>query len=655
MDVHAKTYLDKSIRTYLDQPIRWRRGADAEYPYECIYDGESLRVKVNDFPAEHLYSLLVNDNEFASFDDWPISWVRDEDSEISDVGMFPLHHITSDGRYEIGEKLGQGGMGIVHKAFDRVLGIEVALKFQLPGADSKGKALFRREARAMAKLAGRMHIVSIFNIGTSDMETMSGPEPVPYVALEYLDGGSAQQMVGTRHQSKSLEEIKRCVAVVIQASNGLARAHDAGILHRDIKPSNLLLQSSGIVKVGDFGLAKITINDSTDRTAKGHGTQLYMAPEQFDPHHQPNARIDVWQLGATLYHLLTGRLPRETNFQKPCEINPNIPERISDYVLKMLNMDPEERPRDCDEVADLLQRELDLLDASKQPAGPIDIVHLEQFRRIRHALKDKVEQGVKDLALSRVVLPKKGEKQLWYATLLMRPYQQNVDGNKRLMDRFKLIYFAGYSGQRRVSFSDWEKDSHLITMSLSIEACSSGLPVRWYRQGSEWARDKDLFIVERESTHNVIRYFALKNVKWARFEDTETNIIKESYATDTARQEWPRAIGWDMETKEGQKRRMSQDIQTEILIPIYNLHSRGSRPVGDSDILGVANFEWEEQFSNQRIAEVGNYLATMIQDENCFDLSEFTCDVLPNVTLSNVDVEDQGDEIAGPYNSSETG
>src|SRR6266851_7837709 len=131
---------------------------------------------------------------------------------LPDEGMFPLEHITSDGRYEIREKLGQGGMGIVHKALDRVLGIEVALKFQRPGADSNEIAFFKKEAKAMARLTGCMNIVGITNIGTCDKETPNGPQPVPYIAFEYLEGGSAKQMLEkcSAEQSFSFEYIVKC-------------------------------------------------------------------------------------------------------------------------------------------------------------------------------------------------------------------------------------------------------------------------------------------------------------------------------------------------------------------------------------------------------------------------------------------------------------
>lgn len=559
--------------------------------------------------------------------------------------MFPLKHITSDGRYEIREKIGQGGMGIVQKAFDRVLGIEVALKFQRSGADSKEKACFKREAKAMATLTGSMNIVGILNIGTYDKETPDGPEPVPFIAFEYLKGGSVLEMAGECRTPKPLEEIVKCIRIGIQASNGLARAHEEGILHRDIKPSNLLLRLSGTVKVSDFGLAKFTKEPSGLETAREYGSGAYMAPEQFRPH-KPSIRIDIYQLGATLYHLLTGCLPKDPqiNFQQPTALNPNIPERISNYVLKMLSPDPEERPVDCKEVADTLQGELDRIEHRELPALPTEIIRLEQFRRIRHALKEKVEKGVRDLTKSehRVILPKKREKQRWYATLLMRPYQHCADGSKKLMDRFNPIYFADHKGARRVAFSDWEKDAHLISRSLSINACCSGLPIRWYGEEESWAKDKELFHVKADN-HNFIRYFALKNIKWARFEDPETNIIKETYATDMTQTGWGRAVGWDMETENGQKRPMSQDIQTEILIPIYNPLSKG-RWVDDKHILGVANFEWEEAFSDHRIEEVGNYLSNLIQDENCFALSEFTCDVLPNITLSDYDDSDSASD-----------
>lgn len=562
---------------------------------------------------------------------------------LPDEGMFPLKHITSDGRYEIREKLGQGEMGIVHKAFDRVLGIEVALKFQLPGADSNEKAFFKREARVMATLTGCMNIIGILNIGTCDKETPNGPEPVNYIAFEYLEGGSAKQMLEKYRDAQPFpyEYVVTCIKIGIQASNGLARAHDAGILHRDIKPSNLLLRPSGTVKISDFGLAKITTEETTDPTAKGYGTQAYMAPEQFDPDHLANPRIDVWQLGATVYHLLTDRPPRVAGFQPPSEINPNIPKGISSYILKMLSTNPNYRPANCKEVAAALQVELDLLDTKKRFALRTEIIHLEQFRNIRRALKEKVEKGLDALATPEDgVLPRKEEKQVWYATLLVRPFPQNRLGHKSPMDKFNPIYFADYDGPKRVAFSDWEKDENLIAKSLSIYKCCSGLPIRWYREKNSWDEYRELFDCEM-GVHDFIRYFALKNVKWARFKDSRQNLIQQTYATDKAREKWPQAVGWYLETEKGEEKPMSQDIETEILIPIYDPLARIGKA---STILGVANFEWEEKFSEERIREIGQYLATFVQEDNRFAVSEFTCDVLPNITLSDYDAGDSTSE-----------
>jgi serine/threonine protein kinase len=555
-----------------------------------------------------------------------------------DEVIFPLNHITTDGRYEMREKLGQGGMGVVHRAFDRVLGVDVAIKFQMPGADSKEKIFFKREARAMARLNGCMNIVGILNIGTCDRETPNGPETLNYIAFEYMKGGSALDMLVKAHDEKqvSLPYVVSCIKMGIEASNGLARAHDAGILHRDVKPSNLLLRQSGTVKVSDFGLAKITTDITVgleDPTAKGYGTQSYMAPEQFNPDHEPNHKIDIWQLGATLYHLLTGRLPRP-DFQNPSEINQHIPKGVSDYVLKMLSINPNARPADCTQVAEALQMALDLLDTKKRLALRTEIIHLEQFQNIRHALKEKVEKGLEALITpEEVILPRRGEKPTWYATLLMRPFQQNIDGSKMLLDTFNPIYFAHYEGRRLVAFSDWEKDANLIAKSLGIFKCCSGLPIRWYHEKGSWEDNRKHFDCQTDE-HNFIRYFALKNIKWARFEDKNDNLIKQTYATDKARDNWPQEVGWDLETENGDEKPMSQSIETEILIPIYNPFSKGK--FGNaSTILGIANFEWEEKFSDDRIREVGKYLAMLIQEDNRFALSEFTCDVLPNITLSD--------------------
>lgn len=561
---------------------------------------------------------------------------------MNQAPLFPIGYVLSDGRYKIKETLGRGGMGIVQKALDRYLEIEVAIKFQIPEAPEDAKKLFIREARAMAKLSGHSNIVSIFNIGVCLKSFDDAPEYINYIASEYLPGGDARKLVKEIREEKTLEKTIEAMKVGISVCNGIDYAHEkAGILHRDIKPANILIGVEDVVKVSDFGLAKVAKDKSGTFTGKSYGTVAYMAPEQADLEHEPNVKIDIWQLGITLYELLTGELPRrpmQGPQKKPADINEHIPGSVSDCIMEMLNESPEERLDSCRYVKEQLQRELDLIDPKKRYSQKRKILELQEFSNIRHALREQIEQGIQTLVDDAVngasILPKPDEQQRWYATILMRP-SIRIGRNRSLAKKFSTIFFAEYLGLERTAHSDWEKKADLITQALPIMQCSSGLPIRWYQERGNWSRDqeKNLFHCQKDK-RNFIRYFALKNIKWARFEDSEDNLIKRTYATDTSRASWDRSVGWELQTENSsQTRFMSQNIETEIIIPIYSPFSQ-NKFGSDNSVLGVANFEWDHGFPDWKIEEIGTILAAEIQDENCFSLSEFVCDILPNIVMN---------------------
>jgi serine/threonine protein kinase len=571
---------------------------------------------------------------------------------VQDI-FFAPGHILSDGLYEIKQKLGQGGMGVVYKGISRSLKTDVALKFQLPDAHRDAKVMFRREAIAMAKLAGHSNLVSIFHVGLSEIRSLDGEEPANYIACEYIEGETAVNLA--QKTGKSLEEVMRCMEIGVAVCNGLAYAHEHSerILHRDIKPSNILLGKNGIVKVSDFGLVKIITNTADSATARFWGTPLYMAPEQFDDHN-PNTKIDIWQLGATLYELFTGSLPFPGMLQQPfpkapkskpeitpIDINSNIPKGVSECLMAMLSIDPDARPRDCKEIRDQLKEEIDKLDPAKRKIQEENIRYLPPLVNIRRALKDNVEQGIQSLVDSSdggSILPKQNEKQKWYATVLMRPANK-IGGKRNLANKFNPVFFAEYEGSTRVAYSDWEDEPNLIAQPLSIYHSCVGLPIRWYSERGQWSSYEGSLYDCNLDRKRFIRDFALKNVKYARFEDPESNLIKSCYATDESREGWCQAVGWELKTENGHQRKsMSQDIETEIIIPIYSPFSKSAWGSSD-EILGVANFEWEEKFPDWRIKDLGQLLAAAIQDENFFALSEFICDILPNLTLAEDDEE----------------
>ena len=202
--------------------------------------------------------------------------------------------ITS--RYKILKKLGEGGMGVVFRAMDLSLEREVALKF-LPRRYNTNPAMkerFKREARAAAAL-DHPNICGVFEVGETDEGRL-------FFAMPFYKGKTLKEKIF----DKSIT-VSDAVEYAMQTAEGLAHAHQAGIIHRDIKPENIMITDDGQLKILDFGVAKIA---DADVTQKGTllGTISYMSPEQAAGE-TVDARSDLWSLGLVLYEMLTGRQP----------------------------------------------------------------------------------------------------------------------------------------------------------------------------------------------------------------------------------------------------------------------------------------------------------------------------------------------------------
>ena len=196
--------------------------------------------------------------------------------------------------YRILEKLGEGGMGVVYKAEDTKLRRIVALKFLPPELtrDGAAKERFINEARAASSL-DHPNICSIHEIG----ETQEGQT---FIVMAYYEGESLERMI-----ARGPLPLDEALDIAVQTAQGLAKAHGRGIVHRDIKPANILITTDGLVKIVDFGLAKLAGAKLT-RTGATLGTAQYMSPEQARGE-QVDARSDIFSLGAVLYEMLTGK------------------------------------------------------------------------------------------------------------------------------------------------------------------------------------------------------------------------------------------------------------------------------------------------------------------------------------------------------------
>jgi serine/threonine-protein kinase len=205
-------------------------------------------------------------------------------------------------KYRVDRTLGRGAMGEVVAATHVDLGHRVAIKLMLPSADNGDlRARFLREARASVHLKTQ-HVARVLDVGRT-------PDGAPYMIMEYLDGRD----LGAELKARRPLPISEAVEYVIQACEGIAEAHAAGIVHRDIKPSNLFLTAdtdgSPCVKVLDFGISKVADDAAALTGDLSLGSPLYMSPEQMRSSKDVDARADVWSLGVTLYELVAGKSP----------------------------------------------------------------------------------------------------------------------------------------------------------------------------------------------------------------------------------------------------------------------------------------------------------------------------------------------------------
>jgi serine/threonine protein kinase len=205
---------------------------------------------------------------------------------------------TEIGPYLLHEELGRGGMGVVHRARDRRLGRDVALKLVPPElvADPSQRALLEREARAAS---------SIDHANVTAVVDVSQPGQVPYLAMELVRGRSLRSLL----RDGALPE-RDALGIALQIARGLRAAHEAGVVHRDLKPENVVVDAEGVVKILDFGLAVVRDGGGAPAglSLSRWGTRPYMAPEQHDCG-AIDARADVYAFGVVLHELLTGQVP----------------------------------------------------------------------------------------------------------------------------------------------------------------------------------------------------------------------------------------------------------------------------------------------------------------------------------------------------------
>jgi serine/threonine protein kinase/tetratricopeptide (TPR) repeat protein len=255
----------------------------------------------------------------------------------------PLKKDTAVGHYRIVEKIGAGGMGEVYLADDTELERKVALKF-LPFhlcGDADACERFKREARAAAALK-HSNIVTVYDVGEHKGR--------PFFAMEYCEGQLLSDVIAQHDIS-----LEQSVDLILHVANGLRHAHESGIIHRDIKPSNVILDSQGLPKLADFGLAQLKGSKKLTVTGSTMGTLEYMSPEQVEGK-VLDARSDLFSLGVILYEMICARRPFTGEYRQAIShsilheepeplrrFKSGVPDELQRIVSKLLQKDPQLR------------------------------------------------------------------------------------------------------------------------------------------------------------------------------------------------------------------------------------------------------------------------------------------------------------------------
>lgn len=297
-----------------------------------------------------------------------------------------------DGRYEILEEVGNGGMAVVYKAKDFDTGAIVAVKILREEYldNEEFCRRFRNESRAIA-LLNHPNIVKIFDVCNSPT--------LQYIVMEYIDGISLKDYI----EQQRVVRVKEAVHFTTQILRALMQAHSKGIVHRDIKPQNIMLLSNGQIKVTDFGIARLSTSRTSTITDKAIGSVHYIAPEQARGANT-DARADLYSVGVMLYEMLTGKLPFEANSavsvavmqlqadpKMPREINPSIPVGLEEITMQAMQKDPAKRYQSAAEMLE------DIENFKRNPGIKFDYKYVVEdntnYRKAIESVKEKESEA----------------------------------------------------------------------------------------------------------------------------------------------------------------------------------------------------------------------------------------------------------------------
>lgn len=262
-----------------------------------------------------------------------------------------------DGRYEIHELIGVGGMAVVYRAYDTIDDRIVAIKILKDEFADNNEFIrrFKNESKAIAVLSHK-NIVKVYDVSFGDR--------IQYIVMEYIDGITLKDYLSHQKEIKWQE----AVHFTSQILNALNHAHSKGVIHRDIKPQNIILLQDGTIKVTDFGIARFSKSKTRTMTDKAIGSVHYIAPEQARGDFT-DEKADIYSVGVMLYEMTTGQLPFEadnavsvaimqlqTQPRKPRNINPSIPEGLEEITLKAMQKDPVNRYQSAEQMLSDLEK-----------------------------------------------------------------------------------------------------------------------------------------------------------------------------------------------------------------------------------------------------------------------------------------------------------
>jgi len=264
---------------------------------------------------------------------------------------------TFAARYEVIEELGSGGMGKIYRVFDKKIEEEVALKLIRNEISSDKKTIerFRNELKVARKIAHR-NVCKMYDLGEE--------RGTYYITMEYISGKSLKSMIGMMGQLSA----GQVVFIAKQVCEGLAEAHRLGVVHRDLKPSNIIIDREGNARVVDFGIARSLRAKGITGPGVMIGTPEYMSPEQVEGK-EVDLRSDIYSLGVILFEMMTGKLPfkgdtplsialkhKTETPPDPRKYNAQIPEELSQLILRCMKKDKEKRYKDAKELLSELTR-----------------------------------------------------------------------------------------------------------------------------------------------------------------------------------------------------------------------------------------------------------------------------------------------------------